>query len=142
LKPDLQYSVLCDDVRREDNGKLMLIGLFEMIGSHVYPFTYPGMAIVNRWNNGLGDHTQRIRIVDADNKALVETADSPVKLADMMAAVTAVSLLRNIQVPRPGRYWVEVMLDGDLKQRYPLIAVQVPAAPGPPGGPNEAPPRP
>jgi len=135
VKPDLQFSVLCDDVRREDNGKLMLIGLFEMIGSATYPFTYPGMAIINRWNNGVGEHSQRIRIVDADNKALVETADSPVKLDGMGASVTAVSLLRNIPVPRPGRYWVEIMLDGDLKQRYPLVAVQV-------SPPPDAPPRP
>ena len=27
IKPDLQFSVLCDDVRREENGKFILIGL-------------------------------------------------------------------------------------------------------------------
>ena len=142
MKPDLQFSVLCDEVRREDNGKLMLIGLFEMIGSQAYPMTYPGMAIINRWNNGLGEHTQRIRIVDADNNALVETADSPVQLPEMAASVTAESLLRNIPVPRAGRYWVEVLLDGDLKTRYPLVAVQVQPPPGPPEGFPEGGPRP
>jgi len=42
VKLDLQFSVLCDDVRREDNGKLILIGLFEVIGGAEYPLVYPG----------------------------------------------------------------------------------------------------
>jgi len=123
VKPDLQFSVLCDDVRREDNGKLMLIGLFEVIGGHEYPLLYPGMAIVNRWCNGLGDFKQRVRLVDSDNLVLVETADSPLQLSDLRASVTAVSLLRNILFPKPGRYSVEILLDGDLKQRFALAAV-------------------
>jgi hypothetical protein len=122
MKPDLQFSVLCDEVRREDNGKLMLIGLFEMIGGPEYPLVYPGMAVINRWCNGLGDFTQRVRLMDSENKVLVETLDSPLQLTDMRATVTAVSLLRNIVFPKPGRYSVEILLDGDLKQRFALGA--------------------
>jgi hypothetical protein len=131
VKPDLQFSVLCDDVRREDNGKLILIGLFEMVAGLSYPMVYPGMAIVNRWCNGDGLYQQRVRLVDADNKVLIETSDNAVELAEMRSTVTVVTLLRNVQVPRPGSYWVEILLDGDLKQRYSLVAAQV----GPPQGP-------
>lgn len=130
MKPDLQFSVLCDDVRREDNGKLMLIGLFEMVAGPAYPMAYPGMAVVNRWCNGQGRYVQRVRLVDADNTVVVETPDSAVDLPDMQATVTAVSLLRHVPFPRPGRYWMEVLLDGDLKQRYALAAALVgPLAP-------------
>lgn len=125
MKPDLQFSVLCDDVRREDNGKLMLIGLFEVIAGLEFPLAYPGMAVVNRWCNGVGEFRQRVRLVDADNKTVVETADSPLVLPDMRASVTAVSILRNIQFAKPGRYAVEILLDGDLKQRFALGAVKV-----------------
>ena len=97
---------------------------------------YPALAIVNRWCNGEGESQQRVRIVDSSNVIVVETQDSPVKLLDSRATVTSVSLLRNIPVPKPGRYWVEVLLDGDLKTRYALMALQV----GPDGRPIGSPP--
>lgn len=134
MQPDLQFSVLCDDVRREDNGKLMLIGLFEALGGPAYPLVYPGLHVVNRWCNGEGEYRQRVRIVGADNQVLVETTESPVLLPDPMANVTAVSLFRNVNFPKPGKYWVEVLLGGDLKQRYPLMAVEI----RPPQGPGAA----
>ncbi|HXB96614.1 MAG TPA: hypothetical protein VNZ54_01085 [bacterium] len=139
MKPDLQFSVLCDDVRREDNGKLMLIGLFEMIAGAQYPMTYPGLAVVNRWCNGQGSYRQKVRLVDSDNRVVVETADSPVELADMHVNLTAVSVMHNVPVPRPGRYWVEVLLDGDLKQRYALLAMQLGPPQAPPAGPGAPP---
>ncbi len=125
LKPDLQFSVLCDEVRREDNGKLMLIGLFELIAGHEFPFQYPGMAVVNRWCNGLGRFRQRVRLVDNDNRVLVETRDAELELKDLRASFTAVSLLRGVPFPRPGRYAVEILLDGELKSRYALSALLV-----------------
>lgn len=130
MKPDLQFSVLCDDVRREDNGKLMLIGLFEVLGGPQFPLTYPGMHVVNRWGNGQGAWKQKVRLVGAANVTLVETIESPVTLPEPHANVTAVSFFRNIVFPQPGRYWVEVLLDGDLKQRYPVTVVELRQEPG------------
>ena len=132
MQPDLQFSVLCDDVRREDNGKLMLIGLFEALGGPAYPLLYPGLHVVNRWCNGEGEYKQRVRIMGAENVVLVETAESPVVLPDPLANVTAVSFFRNVQFPKPGKYWVEVLLGSDLKQRYPLMAVEIRPPQAPP----------
>lgn len=130
MKPDLQFSVLCDDVRREDNGKFILIGLFEAIALPQFPFTYPVLCVVNRWCNGEGRFLQRVRIVGAQNENLVETGDAPVELPATLANVTSVSVFRNIQVKAPGRYWVEVLLDGDIKARFPLMVVKMEAPQG------------
>jgi len=51
----------------------------------------------------------------------------------------AVSVMHNVPVPRPGRYWVEVLLDGDLKQRYALLAMQLGPPQAPPAGPGAPP---
>jgi hypothetical protein len=134
MKPDLQFSVLCDDVRREDNGKFMLIGLFEALGLPGFPFAYPLLCVVNRWCNGEGKFQQRVRIMGPNNQPIAEIPDSPVDLPSTMANVTAVSVFRGVQIPGPGRYWIEVLLDGDLKQRYPLMVLQV--------NPQQAPPPP
>jgi hypothetical protein len=125
MTPDLQFSVLCDDVRREDNGKLILIGLFEVVGGLAYPMTYPVLHVVNRWCNGQGSYRQRVRLVSSDNVTVVETQESPIQLQDTLGQVTAVSVFRNIVLPKPGKYWVEVLLNSDLKQRFPLIAMEM-----------------
>jgi hypothetical protein len=131
----LQFSLICDDVRREDNGKFILIGLFEAIGAVSFPFVYPGLRVVNRWCNGEGNFSQKIRLMSPGNEILSETADSPVGLPGTQANVTSVSYLGNLRFTQPGRYWIEVLLDGDLKQRYSLAVVKIeagPAAPPPP----------
>ena len=45
IKPDLQFSVVCDDVRREDNGKFMLLGIFEAINAKEFPATHHSLFV-------------------------------------------------------------------------------------------------
>ena len=135
MKPDLQFSVLCDDLRREDNGKFILIGLFEAIAGSQFPLVYASLCVVNRWCNGEGKFQQRLRIVSSTNETLVETEDTPIELPATLSNVTSVSVFRNTQFPVPGRYWVEVLLDGDLKQRYPLTVLKMQAPQAQTGGP-------
>ena len=42
-----------------------------------------------------------------------------------MATATSVEIFLNVKFETPGTYWVEVMLDGDMKIRYPLQAREV-----------------
>ena len=44
--PDLQSSLLCDDVRQERSGKFILIGLFDSLGSPQFPFRHPRLFLV------------------------------------------------------------------------------------------------
>ena len=140
MTPDLQFSVLCDDVRREVNGKFILIGLFEAIATPQFPATYQQLHVVNRWCNGAGSYHQKVRIVDGENRVLCETPESQVELRDTHATVTAHSIFRNVPFEKPGRYWVEVLLGDDLKQRYPVSILQLKQGQvGPQGQPPEGP---
>ena len=64
--PDLQSSILCDDVRQERNGKFILIGLFDAIGVPKFPVIFHRICVVNRWCSGEGDFLQRSRFVKPD----------------------------------------------------------------------------
>ena len=59
MLPDLQSSLICDDVRQERNGKFMLIGLFDAIHAERLPVAFAKMCIVTRWCSGEGTFTQR-----------------------------------------------------------------------------------
>lgn len=122
IKPNLQFSVLCDDVRREENGKFMLIGLFEAINARKFPATHACLYVVNRWCKGEGEFRQKIRIVNSmDGIAIFQTPDQPFRLQDIDAHHTLVSKVNNIAFPSAGKYWVEISLNDELVLNYPII---------------------
>lgn len=126
ILPDLQSSLLCDDVRQEHNGKFMLIGLFDAIHTGRFPVTFAKMCLVTRWCSGEGSFIQRSRIMDSNQQTvLVEGKDVQVRLPSPEAAATSVEVFLNVAFPQPGVYWVEILLEGDLKIRYPLRVNQV-----------------
>ena len=127
IKPNLQFSVLCDDVRREDNGKFLLIGIFESINTSKFPPIHPTLFVVNRWCKGEGAFKQKIRILDAmDQKIVFQTEDQVFELKDIDAHHTLISRFNNLVFKEPGKYWVEVMLDGELVLNYPIILREIP----------------
>jgi hypothetical protein len=128
MLPDLQSSLLCDDVRQERNGKFMLIGLFDGLGVPQYPAVFQKLCLVNRWCCGEGEFTQESRIVGTDGVTAV-TQGKPVtlRLPSTMATATSVEVFLNVKLETPGTYWVEVLIEGDLRIRYPLQAREVKA---------------
>jgi hypothetical protein len=125
IRPNLQFSVLCDDVRREDNGKLILLGLFEVIGAAAYPAVHSKLFVVNRWCKGAGEFSQKIRLTHSkDNVMLLETKPQDFTLEDIESSHTLISEFDNVKFPAAGKYWVEVFLDGELVLNYPIKLVE------------------
>lgn len=119
--PDLQSSLICDDVRQERNGKFMLIGLFDAIHAETVPLNFAKLCLVTRWCSGEGTFAQRSRIIHPDQQTiLAEGQNVQVKLSTPEASATSVEVFMNISFPVAGTYWVEILLEGDLKIRYPL----------------------
>ena len=122
IRPNLQFSVLCDDIRREENGKFMLIGIFEAITAKVFPAVHPALFVANRWCKGQGSFLQKIRIVNSKDKTIIfQTNEQPFELQDIDGHHTLISKVNNLKFDTPGKYWVEILLDGDLVLNYPLI---------------------
>lgn len=125
IVPALLFSVLCDDVRREDNGKFILIGLFETIGARKFPAIHPALFIMNCWTSGLGNFRQRSRIVDKSGCLLAEDKEVEFSLRDLKAKHRIIARFNNLKFDIPGEYAVEILLNGDLKVRYPLLVKKV-----------------
>lgn len=112
---------MCDDVRREDNGKFILIGLFEAIGAKAFPITHPTFYVVNCWCSGLGNFKQRTRIVNKDGAVVVEDVETSFSLNNLKSKYKVVARFHNLKLEKPDEYSVEIMLNNDLKIRYPLL---------------------
>ncbi|NLB65412.1 MAG: hypothetical protein GX803_02960 [Lentisphaerae bacterium] len=124
--PDLQSSLLCDDVRQEKSGKFILIGLFDSLGAPTFPFRHPRQFLVTRWCSGEGEFQQHTRILRPDMATLVaEGKRIPVKLPHVEATATNVELFLNLEFHQAGTHWVEVLLNDDIKIRFPLRVMDV-----------------
>jgi hypothetical protein len=122
IRPNLQFSVVCDDVRREDNGKFMLVGIFEAINAVKFPATHNTLFVANRWCKGEGSFTQKIRIINTKDKGLIfQTEEQPFQLSDIDAHHTIISRFNNLIFPDPGKYWVEIFLNNELMLNYPIM---------------------
>jgi len=139
MTPDLQMSVLCDDVRQERSGKFILIGLFDVIGMPQFPAIFQRVCIVNRWCSGQGQFMEKTRIIGPDNGVVIaEGQGIRVQLNDSESTVTNVEFFMNLKFDKEGVYWIEVLIDGDLKLRYPLRVNRVTVSSPPQGGPQLA----
>ena len=133
--PDLQASLLCDDVRQERNGKFILIGIFDGLFLAQLPGVFPRLCLVNRWCCGLGTFQQRSRIVGPDGTTTVcEGQQVPITLPDENQIATTVEIFANVEFRAAGPHWVEVQLDQQMRLRYPLHVRPAPQQP-PPGTP-------
>ncbi|MGD9873420.1 MAG: hypothetical protein AB7T27_04035 [Kiritimatiellia bacterium] len=127
MLPDLQSSILCDDVRQERNGKFILIGLFDALAAHQLPVRYPRLFMVTRWCSGEGIFTQHTRILKPDQRTvLMEGKQIPIKLPSEDATATNVEIFVNVEFAEAGTYWIEIHVDDTLKIRYPLRVNIVP----------------
>jgi len=136
MTPDLQSCLLCDDVRQERNGKFMLIGLFDAIGAPAFPLVYPRLFVVTRWCSGEGGFLQHTRILAPDQVTpVVDGKDIAFQLPSPEATATNVEVFINKTLPAEGTHWVEILLNGDLKLRFPLRVQKIIPAPGHPPPP-------
>jgi hypothetical protein len=116
---------MCDDVRREDNGKFILIGLFEAIGAKAFPIIHPTFYVVNCWCSGLGTFRQRTRIINKEGGVVVEDAQTSFSLNSLKAKYKVIARFNNLRLDKPDEYAVEILLNEDLKIRYPLLVEKV-----------------
>jgi hypothetical protein len=113
IKPKLNYTLLCDDVRQEMGGKFSLMGLFESIYSNTFPAMHPRFAIVNDWTGGMGEFASRIRLLAPDQKQVLSESESKLNLFNESQHHRDISIRFNSTFNAPGTYWIETLLDGE-----------------------------
>jgi hypothetical protein len=138
ILPDLQASLLCEEVRQEANGNLFLIGVITFIRVPQLPIVAPRLCVFNRWAAGLGQFNEKIRIIAPDQTTVVSKAETKFELRDPSHSATGVMFFGNVEFKTAGTYFIEVMVDDVMKLRYPVLVIHAP----PPPPPDPSPPKP
>ena len=138
ILPDLQCSLLCEDVRQEINGNLFILGVASFLRVPQVPIVANRLAFFNRWSAGFGTFTETVRLVAPDQMTVLRKHDAKFALQDPAHETSNLSVFANVEFPQGGVYFVEVLVDDVMKIRFPLPIVVVP----PPGdSPLNAAPR-
>lgn len=133
--PDLQCSIVCEDVRREVNGKFIVIGVLNYIVVPQFPVN-GRICVFNQWTNGIGQFRENVRVLAPDQTTVINHSEMRFAVQDPAHYASNLSVL-GVVFDKPGTYYLEVRVEDMLKLRYPLPVVQAPqqqqgAGPGQP----------
>jgi hypothetical protein len=120
IKPRLNYTLLCDDVRQELGGKFSLMGLFESIYANAFPAIHPRFAIVNEWAGGKGEFKLRIRLLSTNKQEILSESEATLSLYSETQRHRDISVRFNSTFSVPGTYWIEMLLDDERVALVPL----------------------
>ncbi len=105
ILPDLQASLLCEEVRQEANGNLFLIGVINFIRVPQLPVVAGRLCVFNRWTAGLGQFTENIRLIAPDQTTVLCKAETKFELRDPALHATGVMVFGNIEFKAAGTYY-------------------------------------
>jgi hypothetical protein len=129
ILPDLQCSLLCEDVKQEVNGNFIIIGIIGFIQVPQVPVTAFKLCVFNRWTAGVGAFTENVRLLGPDQMTVLRQSQVKFAVKDPAHHATNVTVFGQIKFDVPGVYYVEVLVDDVMKLRFPLplVLAQPPA---------------
>lgn len=135
ILPDLQCSLLCEEIRQEINGNIILIGVVNFLRVPQLPVVALKLSVFNRWTAGVGQFTETVRLVAPDQTTLLRKGEVKFALQDAALHATNVTLFGQVEFKTAGTYYVEVLVDDVMKLRYPVPVILAPqqAQQGPQG---------
>ncbi len=148
ILPDLQCSLLCEEIRQEVTGNFFLIGVINFIRVPQLPVVALKLSLFNRWTAGLGQFTESVRFMAPDQTTVLRKGEVKFVLQDAALHATNVTVFAQVEFKMPGTYYVEVLVDDVMKLRYTVPVLVAPPQqqgqqqPGPQPPPPQPPPAP
>jgi hypothetical protein len=126
ILPDLQCSLICEEIRQEVTGNFFLIGVINFIRVPQLPITAFKLCLFNRWTAGVGQFTETARFIAPDQTTVLQKGEVKFALKDVAWHATNVTVFGQVEFRIPGTYFVEVMVDDVMKLRYPVPLILAP----------------
>ena len=142
ILPDLQCSLLCEEIRQEANGNFFLIGVVSFIRVPKLPVMALRLSVFNRWTAGVGQFVETSRFIAPDQTTVLRKGEVKFGLPDAGLHATNVTVFGQVEFKTAGTYYVEVLVDDVMKLRYPVPVILAPPPNQPPAPPAPAAPQP
>jgi hypothetical protein len=125
ILPDLQASLLCEDVRAEMSGQQTLVGVLTVIPAPMLPVAFFKLCLWTRWCGGEGTFTQRSLIISSEDEQILAESRVEFTLNEFEGNATNVHVFGGVKFERYGVHHVEIHLDDELQLRFPMPVIQV-----------------
>ena len=143
ILPDLQCSLICEEIRQEANGNFFLIGVINLIRVPQLPVTALKLSMFNRWTAGVGQFIETARLIAPDQTTVIRKTEVKFGLQDPAQSATTFTIFSQVEFKAAGLYFVEVLVDDVMKIRYTVPVVVTPPPSQQPGAqPPAAPAKP
>ena len=126
ILPDLQCSLLCEDIRQEINGNFILVGVINFLRVPQLPVVALKLSVFNRWTAGVGQFVESTRLIAPDQTTVLRKGEVKFVLQDAALHATNVSVFGQVEFKTAGAYYVEVLVDDVMKLRYPIPVIHAP----------------
>jgi hypothetical protein len=126
ILPDLQCSLLCEEIRQEVTGNLFLIGVIGFIRVPQLPVVAFKLSVFNRWTAGIGQFTEGVRLIAPDQTTVLRKGEVKFALQDPNLHATNVTVFAQVEFKVAGTYYIEVLVDDVMKLRYPVPVILAP----------------
>ena len=136
ILPDLQCSLLCEEIRQEANGNFFLIGVVSLLRLPQLPVVALRLSVFNRWTAGVGQFVETSRLIAPDQTTVLRKGEVKFGLQDAALHATNVTVFGQVEFKTAGTYYVEVLVDDVMKLRYPVPVVLAPPSKQPPTPPT------
>src|ERR1041385_4181020 len=83
ILPDLQCSLLCEEVRQEVTGNFFLIGVINFLRVPHVPVVALRLSLFNRWTAGVGNFTETVRFIAPDQTTILRKGEVKFVLQDV-----------------------------------------------------------
>jgi hypothetical protein len=128
-----KYTIVCDDVRREDNGKLILLGVYadKMIVAQ-FPITLPTLTFLCalQSNETVEQTPLKYRLENTASGEVIISGEAVLAGLPGPGHGTAIFRLTNLTIPSPGKYQFILELEGQPSLAQPLEVVSADAIAG------------
>ncbi len=129
ILPDLQSSLVCEDIRQETSGNFILIGVVNFLRAPQFPVVALKLNVFNRWTAGIGQFTESVRLIAPDQTTVLRKGEVKFVLKDPSLQATNVTVFGQVEFKGPGHYFVEVLVDDVMKLRYSIPVLHAPPPP-------------
>ncbi len=128
--------VICDQIIEDKlTSKKSLIGIFNNIGSSVFPCRHPQLGVFVSITEGKGSYEARLQITNENTTDVIANVKGQIKVPDISVVAEINFSLVGIVFPKPGLYSIEFYCDDILvlERRFNVTEIQKKPPPqGPP----------
>jgi len=132
----VSLAVLADYANITREGKLNILGIFDVIHVQTFPVTHPQMQLVMRFEADIAeagkDKKLEIQLMDEDGKRLFvlggEFTLGQAQPGEVMGS-NHILTINMMKFENPGMYEFKILINGDLKAEVPLKVVKYQPSP-------------